>query len=128
MCMQYMLHSDLFTTSILIPHFACQYNQFAGVTNVITVYVNVLYFCDHKIICFQNTDLVKSAVVKRSDCILVYGSTTKDDVVKRSDCILVYGSTTKGGVVKRSDCILVHGSTTKGDMKKFNCTYHLILS
>ena len=28
--------------------------------------------------------------MKRSDCILVYGSTTKDDVVKRSDCILVY--------------------------------------
>ena len=27
--------------------------------------------------------------VKRSDCILVYGSTTKDDVVKRSDCILL---------------------------------------
>ena len=24
---------------------------------------------------------------------LVYGSTTKGDVVKRSDCILVYGST-----------------------------------
>ena len=43
--------------------------------------------------------------MKRSDCILVYGSTTKGDVVKRSDCILVYGSTTKGGVVKRSDCI-----------------------
>ena len=30
---------------------------------------------------------------------------TKGDVVKRSDCILVYGSTTKGDVVKRSDCI-----------------------
>ena len=44
-------------------------------------------------------------VTNRSDCILVYGSTTKDDVVKRSDCILVYGSTTKGDVVKRSDCI-----------------------
>ena len=44
--------------------------------------------------------------MKRSDCILVYGSTTKGDVVKRSDCILVYGSTTKGDVVKRSDCIL----------------------
>ena len=43
MYMQYMLHSDLFTTSILIPHFACQYNQFAGVTNVITVYVNTVY-------------------------------------------------------------------------------------
>ena len=41
--------------------------------------------------------------MKRSDCILVYGSTTKGDVVKRSDCILVYGSTTKGVVVKRSD-------------------------
>ena len=57
-------------------------------------------------------------VVKRSDCILVYGSTTKGDVVKRSDCILVHGSTTKGGVVKRSDCILVYGSTTKGDVVK----------
>ena len=56
----------------------------------------------------------KSGVVKRSDCILVYGSTTKGDVVKRSNCILVYGSTTKGDVVKRSDCILVYGSTTKG--------------
>ena len=55
----------------------------------------------------------KGDVVKRSDCILVYGSTTKGDVVKRSDCILVYGSTTKGNVVKRSDCILVYGSTTK---------------
>ena len=54
----------------------------------------------------------KGDVVKRSDCILVYGSTTKVDVVKRSDCILVYGSTTKGDVVKRSDCILVYGSTT----------------
>ena len=43
-------------------------------------------------------------VVKRSDCILVYGSTTKGGVMKRSDCILVYGSTTKGDVVKRSDC------------------------
>ena len=49
----------------------------------------------------------KDGAVKRSDCILVYGSTTKGDVVKRSDCILVYGSTTKGDVVKRSDCILV---------------------
>ena len=55
-------------------------------------------------------------IVKRSDCILVYGSTTKGDVVKRSDCILVYGSTTKGDVVKRSDCIPVYGSTTKGDV------------
>ena len=36
--------------------------------------------------------------------------------IKRSDCIRVYGSTTKGGVVKRSDCILVYGSTTKGDV------------
>ena len=52
--------------------------------------------------------------MERSDCILVYGNTTKGDVVKRSDCILVYGSTTKGGVVKRFDCILVYGSTTKG--------------
>ena len=42
-------------------------------------------------------------VVKRSDCILVYGSTTKGDVVERSNCILVYGSTTKGDVVKRSE-------------------------
>ena len=40
-------------------------------------------------------------MVKRFDCILVYGSTTKGGVVKKSDCILVYGSTTKGGVVKR---------------------------
>ena len=38
--------------------------------------------------------------------------------MKRSDCILVYGSTTKGGVVGRSDCILVYGSTTKGDVVK----------
>ena len=29
---------------------------------------------------------------------------TKGDVVKRSDRMLVYGSTTKGDVVKRSDC------------------------
>ena len=36
--------------------------------------------------------------------------------MKRSDCILVYGSITKGGVVKRSDCILVYGSTTEGDV------------
>ena len=28
--------------------------------------------------------------------------------MKRFDCILVYGSTTKGNVVKRSDCILVY--------------------
>ena len=28
--------------------------------------------------------------------------------MKRSDCILVYGSTTKGDVVKRFDCILMH--------------------
>ena len=48
----------------------------------------------------------KGDVVKRSDCILVYGSTTKGGVVKRSDCMQVYGSTTKGGVVKRSDCIM----------------------
>ena len=48
--------------------------------------------------------LAKCDVVKRSDCVLVYGSTTKGDVVKRSDCILVYGSTTKGDVVERSDC------------------------
>ena len=59
-----------------------------------------------------------SDVMKRSDCILVYGSTTRGDVVKTSDCILVYGSTTKGGVVKRSDCILVYGSTTKGGVVK----------
>ena len=51
----------------------------------------------------------KGDVVKRSDCILVYRSTTKGDVVK---------STTKGDVVKRFDCILVYGSTTKGDVVK----------
>ena len=28
--------------------------------------------------------------------------------MKRSNCTLVYGSTTKGGVVKRPDCILVY--------------------
>ena len=39
-------------------------------------------------------------------------------MLKRSDCILVYGSTTKGDVVKRSDCILVYGSTTKGDVEE----------
>ena len=33
------------------------------------------------------------------------------DVVERSDCILVYGSTTKGDVVKRSDCYTDMGST-----------------
>ena len=48
----------------------------------------------------------KGGVVKWSDCILVYGSTTKRDVVKRSNGILVYGSTTKGDVVKGSDGIL----------------------
>ena len=31
--------------------------------------------------------------MKRSDCILVYGSTTKGDVVKRSDCIVKYAGT-----------------------------------
>ena len=62
------------------------------------------------------------AIVKRSDCILVYGSATKGGVVKRFDYILVYGSTTKGGVVKGSDCILVYGSTTKGDDGS-HCTY-----
>ena len=57
----------------------------------------------------------KGDVVKRSDCILVYGNTTKGDVIKRSDCILVYIGALyiKGDVVKRSDCILVYGSTTK---------------
>ena len=48
--------------------------------------------------------------MKRSDCILVYGSTIKGDVVKRSDCILVYGSTTKGDVdalPRRADCIVI---------------------
>ena len=71
--------------------------------------------------------LTHTVIVKRSDCTLVYGSTTKGDVVKRSDCILVYGSTTKGDVVKRSDCILVHGNTTKGDVvKRSDCiTTHL---
>ena len=38
--------------------------------------------------------------------------------MKRFDCIVVYGSTTKGGVVKRSDYIIVYGSTTKGDFVK----------
>ena len=47
----------------------------------------------------------------------MYGSTTKGGVIKRSDCILVYGSTTKG-VVGRSDCILVYESTTKGGVVK----------
>ena len=42
------------------------------------------------------------------------GALYKGDVVKRSDCILVYWSTTKGDVVKRSDCILVYGSTIQG--------------
>ena len=41
---------------------------------------------------------------ERSDCILVYGSTTNGGVVKRSNCILVYGSTTKGDAVERSNC------------------------
>ena len=64
--------------------------------------------------------------MKRSDCVLVYGSTTKGGVVKRSDCVLVYGSTTKGGVVKRSDCILVYGSTTKGGVvKRSDCVQHI---
>ena len=30
--------------------------------------------------------------MKRYDCILVYGSTTKGDVVKTSDCILCMGA------------------------------------
>ena len=48
--------------------------------------------------------------------------------MKWSDCIIVYGSTTKGDVVERSDCILVYGSTTKSDVvSKSNCTYHHIL-
>ena len=47
-----------------------------------------------------STTYAKGDVVKRLDCILVYGSTTKGDVVKKSDCLLVYGFTTKGGVVE----------------------------
>ena len=35
--------------------------------------------------------------------------------MRRSDCIPVYGRTTKGDVVKRSDCMLVYMRTTKGD-------------
>ena len=42
--------------------------------------------------------------------------------MKRSDCILVCGSTTKGDVVKRSDCILVHGSTTEVGKSGLSCT------
>ena len=79
------------------------------------------YICAHKTCC-KETVFVESAVVKRSDCILVYGSTTKGVVVKRYDCILVYGSTIKGDVVKRSDCKLVYGSTTKGVVaKRYDC-------
>ena len=66
--------------------------------------------------------------MKKSDCILVYGSPTKGDVVKRSDCILVYGSTTKGDVVKRSDCILVYGSITKGGVvKRSDCDNNILV-
>ena len=54
--------------------------------------------------------------MKRSDCVLVYRSTTKGDVVKRSDCILVYGSTTKGSVVKRSDFNVLLGSLQYNSM------------
>ena len=85
------------------------------VTNTITVYVNTSDPTRHVVV---ETALVKCTVVKKLDCILVYGRTTKGDVVKKFYCILVYGSTIKGGVVKRSDCILVYGSTTKGDVVK----------
>ena len=65
--------------------------------------------------------------MKRSNCILVYGSTTKGDVVKRFDCILVYGSTTKGGFVKRSDhvyiCMYI---CTHDDKLKEQSTPHLL--
>ena len=44
-------------------------------------------------------------IVKRPNCILVYGSTSKSGVVKRPNCILVYGSTSKSGVVKRPNCM-----------------------
>ena len=47
--------------------------------------------------------------MRRSNCILVYGNTTRGDVMKRSDSILVCASTTKGDVFKRPDCILVYG-------------------
>ena len=60
--------------------------------------------------------------MKRFNCILVYGSTTKGDVVKRFNCILVYGSTTKGGVVKRFNCtymvnwnVPIHSASTTYD-------------
>ena len=42
--------------------------------------------------------------------------------MKRSDCILVYGSTTKGDVVKRSDYIQMHRSTTKVGKSGLSCT------
>ena len=38
--------------------------------------------------------------------------------MKRSVCILAYGSTTKGGIVKGPDYILVYGSTIKDDVVK----------
>ena len=60
----------------------------------------------------------KGDVVKRFDCILVYGSTTKGGVVKRFDCILVYGSTTKGDIVKRFDCILDAWKIQQSQKKK----------
>ena len=57
-------------------------------------------------VCMQYSTMIAvgalpRVMLSRSDCVLVFGSTTKGDVVKRSDCVLMYGSTSKGGVVKR---------------------------
>ena len=115
----YCIQSNHFKASPLAPHSLCSCNQYN--------YCICEYICAHKTCCYKETDFVKSTIVQRCDCILVYGSTTKGDVVKRSDCILVYGSTTKGDVVKRSDCILVYGSTTKGDVVK-RCNFIMMMN
>ena len=86
------------------------------VTDVFT-YTAIVLVTTAKWSYWQGEYGTKGVVVKRSDCILVYGSTTKGNVVRRSDCILVYGSTTKG-VVKRSNCTLVCGSIIKGGVVK----------
>ena len=69
------VQSDIFSTSLLVPHFNCHYNQFAAVTNTITVYIRTYvntYICAHKTCCYEETVILDSGIIERSHCIEMY--------------------------------------------------------
>ena len=62
---------NISTTSLLVPHFTCHYTLLAVVSNTITVDMNAQAPTNrlHVLSCYKEIVLVRSAVVKRFDCV-----------------------------------------------------------